>query len=111
MTCPAPREVHGPTHALDQLAGYRPVRQVTGRGDLHAAQNGRVDVAAADHGETDGGVEERRAGVDSHGLLAGVDEVGVDIVFVGIRADTEDPVLGVQHDVNTCRQEVRYQGW
>jgi hypothetical protein len=44
-------QVHGPAHALHQLAGDHPVGDVAVLGDFHGAEDGQVDVAAADHGE------------------------------------------------------------
>ena len=44
-------EVHRAAHALDHLARDHPVGQVAARRDLHGAEHGEVDVAAADHGE------------------------------------------------------------
>ena len=43
-------EVHGATHALD-LAGQGPRGQVAKLVDLHGAEDGQVDAAAADHAE------------------------------------------------------------
>src|SRR4029079_17365794 len=51
-------------------------------------------VAAAEHAEGRCGVEVRRAPTDRHGLLAGIDQVGVDLVLSGIGTDAEDAVLG-----------------
>src|ERR1019366_3467147 len=44
-------EVHGPAHALDHLAGDRPVGEVASGRDLHGAKNRGVDPAGADHPE------------------------------------------------------------
>src|SRR3546814_20127092 len=70
-------QVHRAAHALDHLAGHHPVGEITGLGDLHAAQPGEVDMAAADHREAllrheIGGL---RPLADL--LLAGVDQDGV----------------------------------
>jgi hypothetical protein len=60
-----------------------------------------VDVAAADHRERVGaGAEDRRAGQRGDRLLAGVDQVGVDFVLGGERADAEQAVLGLQPHVH-----------
>ena len=68
-----------PPMPFDHFPGHHPVGEVTGGGDLHRAEDGDVDVAAADHRETGGGVEERRPGQHRHGLFAGVDQVRVDV--------------------------------
>ncbi len=57
-------------------------------------------MPAADHGEAVGGGEEARAGKRRHRLLAGVDEVGVDLVLHRERPDAEKAVLGLQHHVD-----------
>ena len=44
-------EVHRAAHALDHLAGDHPVGEIAVLGDLHRAEDGEVDVAAADHRE------------------------------------------------------------
>ena len=45
----AGHQVHRAAHALDHLAGDHPVGQVALLADLHRAQDGQVDLAAADH--------------------------------------------------------------
>ena len=74
-------EIHCAAHAFDALAGDHPVGEVAAFGDLHGAEDGEVDVAAADHGEGVGAGEGGGAGGEGDGLLAGVDEVGVDFVL------------------------------
>ena len=44
-------EVHRPAHALDHLARHHPVGEVAVLADFHAAEHGKVDMAAADHRE------------------------------------------------------------
>ena len=78
--------------------------------DLHRAEDRDVDVAAADHRERRRRVEVRRPRQDRHGLLAGVDEVGVDRVLGRVGADAEHAVLGVQDDVDAVRDVVGHQG-
>jgi hypothetical protein len=70
-------EIHRAAHALDHLAGDHPVREIAVLAHLHRAEDGEVDVAAADHREALGAVEERSAGQHRDGLLARVDEVRV----------------------------------
>jgi hypothetical protein len=47
-----------PSHALDHFSRDGPVREIAGGRDLHGAEDRDVDVAAADHAEGRGGVEE-----------------------------------------------------
>ena len=77
--------------------------------NLHRAQHGEVDVAAANHAERQRRVEERRAGQDRHRLFAGVDQIGVLFAFVWVRAHAEDAVLALQRDGNAGRNVVRNQ--
>jgi hypothetical protein len=61
--------------------------------DLHRAEDRQVDLAAADHREAFMAAENGRALDGGDGLLAGVDQVGVDFVFRWERADTEHAVF------------------
>ncbi len=106
----APRrrdEVHRAAHPLHELSGDHPVRDRSLGVDLHRAQDAEVDVAAADHREGVGRREERGAGNDRDGLLAGVDEVGVDLALRGVGTHAEDAVLGLENDLHALRDEVR----
>src|SRR5690606_16800037 len=67
------------------------------------------DMAATDHREARRAVEVRRARRCRHGLLAGVDEVWVDLVVGRVGADAEQPVLGVQDDVDASGEVVRHE--
>ena len=55
-------QIHGSAHAFDALAGDHPVGEVAAFGDLHGAEDGEIDVAAADHGEGVGAGEGGGAG-------------------------------------------------
>src|SRR5580704_6142916 len=44
-------EVHGAAHTLHDLAGDHPVGEIAVLSHLHGAEQGDVDVTAADHGE------------------------------------------------------------
>ena len=57
----AGHQVHRAAHALDHLAGDHPVGEVALLGDLHGAEDGEIDVAAADHGEAVGAGEDGRS--------------------------------------------------
>ena len=74
-----------------------------------APEDRRVDLAAADHPEAGGRVEERRALAQGDGLLAGVDQVGVLLAVDGVGADAEDAVLGLQHDLDVVGHVVGHQ--
>jgi hypothetical protein len=42
-------EIHRPAHPLDHLAGDHPVGEIAVLAHLHRAEDGEIDVAAADH--------------------------------------------------------------
>jgi hypothetical protein len=83
--------------------------EVAVAGDLHGTEDGDLDVAAADHAEGGGGVEDAAAGQHGDGLLAGVDEVGVLLALVGERAHAEQPVFALQDHTDAVGQVVGYQ--
>ena len=53
-------EIHGAALSPDHLPGDHPVREVSVGGDLCAAEDGGVDLPAANHSEAQGGIEEGR---------------------------------------------------
>ena len=99
-------EVHRPAHPLDHLARDHPVGEVALLADLHRAEDREIDLAAADHRERVVRAEDRRARQRRHGLLAGVDEVGVDLVLGRERTDAEHAVLALQPDLDARRHVV-----
>ena len=106
----AGHQVHGTAHALDHLAGDHPVGQIALRAHLHGTQDGQVDLAATDHGKAVVAAEDAGAGDGGHGLLAGVDEVGVHLVLGGKRADAQHAVFALQPDLDVSGHEVGHQG-
>ncbi|KAK1240570.1 hypothetical protein MKX07_004598 [Trichoderma sp. CBMAI-0711] len=74
-------EVHGAAHALEELARDHEVGEVAGLADLQGAEDGHVDVAAADHAKGLGRVKGGGAGDEGDGLLAGVDKVTISKTF------------------------------
>ena len=67
-------------------------------------------MAAADHREGIGAGEDARASNGGDGLLAGVDQIGIDVGFLRERSDAEQAVLGLQGDGHAVRNIVRDQG-
>ncbi|MEO0061448.1 MAG: hypothetical protein RLZZ08_8 [Pseudomonadota bacterium] len=57
-------------------------------------------MPAADHGEAGGAVKIGTAGQFADRLLAGVDQVGVDLVVIGERADAQHAVFALQGHVH-----------
>ena len=102
-------EIHRATGPFDHLAGNHPIRDVAFVRHLECAENGEIDVAAANHGERIGAGEKGRAGHRRDGLLAGVDQVGVHLVFGRKRADAEQAVLGLQRDVHAFGNVIGHQ--
>lgn len=62
-------QIHGSSHALDELAGDDPVGDVAVAGDLHGAEDGEVEVASSDDAEGLGAGEGGGAGQQGDGFL------------------------------------------
>ena len=104
-------EVHGAAHALKHFAGDGPIGESSLFVDLQRAEDGEVDVAAANHGERIGGRKISGAGKFGDGFFAGVDEVGIDFGFERIRADAEHAVFGLEDDVHACGRRSWRPAW
>src|SRR6185369_17728285 len=89
---------------------HHPVGEVAVFGDFQAAENGKVDMAAADHREGVGAGEEAAARQAGDGLLAGVDKIGIDRVRHRKGADAEQAVFRLQRDVHAIGNVVSNQG-
>src|ERR1051325_10163447 len=102
-------EIHRPAHPLHHRPRHHPIGNVALGRDLHGPENRDVDLAAADHSEGVGAGEIRRARNDRHGLLAGVDEVGVDVFVARERPQSEDAVLRLQDDFDPLGDAVGHE--
>ena len=102
-------QIHRAAHALDHLARNHPVGQVTAGGDLHGTQNRQVDLAAANHGKRLVRAKNRRTRQGGHGLLARVDQVGINLLFGGKRANAQHAVFRLQPHLFIARV-VGHQG-
>src|SRR5690606_31202291 len=89
-------QIHRAAHALDHLAGDHPVSQIAFLRHLHRTQDRQVDMSATDHGEGVGTVEETAPGQTGNSLLASVDKVRVDLVFLREGANAEQAILTLQ---------------
>src|SRR6266571_6743776 len=94
-------KVHRASHAFEHLAGDGPVRESALFVDLQRAENGEVDVAAANHGERIGGGEISSAGEFRDSFFSGVDEVGIDFGIERIWANAKHAVFGLQNHLHT----------
>ena len=63
-------------------------------------------MAAADHAEAGSAVEIAGLRKLADRLLAGVDQVRIDLVVIGKRADAEHPVLALKRDLHAGRDVV-----
>uniref|UniRef100_A0A0N4ZXT0 PE-PGRS family protein n=1 Tax=Parastrongyloides trichosuri TaxID=131310 RepID=A0A0N4ZXT0_PARTI len=103
-------QIHSAAHALHHLAGDGPVGQIAVGGDLHRPQHGHVDMAAADHGEAVGRGEEAGGRQHGHGLLSGVDQIGVRLALEGEGADADRREVPARrgrpsrHGSSSCRR-------
>lgn len=66
-------------------------------------------MAAADHGERLGGIEDRRPGLRGDGLFTGVNHVGVDGFLIGKFAHPQQAVLRLEHHFNAGGNVVGHQ--
>src|SRR6202012_3011487 len=78
-------------------------------GHLHRAQDRQVDMAAVHHAERIRAGEKAGRGQLADGLLAGIDQVGIFLAFIGKRPHAEHAVLALQLHVDAGRDEVRDQ--
>merc|ERR1712070_23272 len=104
-------EIHCATHALEDFAGDHVVSQVAVRAHLKRAEHADVDVTTADHTEGFTAVEDASAGDESDGLLAGVEDVGVDLFLGRVRAHTEDAVLRLDPHIGVRWEEGWCESW
>lgn len=88
------------------IAGKRTVGQVTLGADLHGTKDGHVDTTGADHSEGLVTAEAAGTGLESDSLLAGVDDIGILLTLLGVRAETENTVLGLQDNLDGGVDEV-----
>src|SRR3546814_1235199 len=85
-------EVHGSAQSLEHLARDGPVRHIPVPGNLHRAKDREIDMPTPDHRETVGRAEEARCRQRGDGLLAGIDQVGIDLVVIREGADAEQAI-------------------
>lgn len=99
---------HTHTHTCIYL---RTVGQIAAGAALQPAEDGQVDVPAADHAKRRRRRKGAGAGFGRDGFLAGVDEVGVGLRFRRrVRADAHEAVLGLQGNVDALRNVIGGQG-
>jgi hypothetical protein len=89
------------------LAGNHVVGKITVGANLQGTKNGNINVAAADHGETLGAVEDAGALDEGHGLLAGIDDVAVELGLGRVSTHTENAVLTLDPNLAVFGQERR----
>ena len=106
----AAHEVHSAAHACNSLARDDPVGQIAVLVDLHRAQNGSVDVAAADDGEGFFRTEEVRIRSIGDPVAAAVDDSVIFLARFGLAGQTGEAVLGLQNDVYAFRKEAGAHG-
>ena len=106
----ARHQIHGAAHALDHLAWDHPVGQITFLAHLHGTENAEVDLAATDHGKAVVAAENAGALDGGDGLLASVDQVGVDFIGRRERTDTQHAVFRLQPDFLSGWHVVGHQG-
>jgi hypothetical protein len=96
-------EIHCASHPLHHLSRNGPIREIAVAGDLHRSQDAHIHMPAADHGESLIAREETGTGKSGHGLLAGIDQVGIFLIGRWRRADSEQAILRLQNDLHPLR--------
>jgi len=95
----------------NHIRKYRnhPVGQVSEAGNLHSAQDSKMNVPSSDHCKALVTGEVSAARKDCHCLLSRINQIW--ILLSGIRegSETEDPVLALQSDIDTSRDVVASQ--
>ena len=99
-------QVHSAAHAGNQLAGDDVGSQRAFLINLQSAQNGSINVTAADQTEGNGRIEERSTGNHSNILTTGVGTVDIFVLSSGSRAHAHDAVLRLEDNTNVLRQIV-----
>src|SRR5579883_649221 len=102
-------EVHSAAHPLHHLAWDHPIGEIAILRHLHRAKDGKIDMAAAHHGEAVGAGEVARGRKLGDGLLAGVDEIGVFFALIGKGTHAEHAVLALELHAHSRRYVVRHE--
>src|SRR5262249_26340682 len=84
---------------------------VAAAGDFHRAENRKINVAAADHAKTVSGREIAGRRKLGDRLLAGIDEIGILLAFIGKRTHAEHAILALELNVHSGRNEISNQRW
>ncbi len=66
-------------------------------------------MPAADHGKAVGGRKVRRPVKLGYGLLASIDEIGIDFIISREGAHAEHPIFRLQGDVNAIGNVIRHE--
>ena len=94
---------------LTSLPGDHPVRDIAILGHFHRAKDRHVDLAAPDHRKALGAVEIGRVGQRRDGLLAGIDQIGVNLILCWEGANAQHPVFGLQGDMHAFGNVIGHQ--
>src|SRR3546814_2033469 len=104
-------EIHRAAHALHHLSRDHPVGDVAIFRDLHRTEDRKIDVPAADHAETVGRGYIARAGELGDRLLAGIDDVGVDLGAAGVGPEAEHAVFRLERHIHAGGNIIGDQRW
>ena len=102
-------QIHRPAHAFDHFTRHHPIGEITGFRDFHRPQDRQIDVPAADHRETIGRAEITGFGQFGDGLLARIDQVGIDFMGQWKRPHPQHAVFALQRHFHTGRDIVGHQ--
>ena len=108
-TANARDQIHSTAHTFDQFAGDHPVGKVTFFINLHRAQNSGGDFAATDHAKALRTVKVSRLRKFSDGLLARINQVGVDVFLSREGAHAQHAVFRLQRYLDPFGDVVGHQ--
>src|SRR5262249_47909134 len=103
-------QVHRPAHPRHHFSRDHPICQKALRVHLEGAEQGDVDMPAADEPERHGTIERARARQSCDGTAAGVGEEPMPHALLGYRARADQPVLGLEEYLHLGRHVVRNHG-
>ncbi|MNY34291.1 hypothetical protein D3C86_1686220 [compost metagenome] len=104
----AMHQIHGAANGGHALGANAPIGEITILRHLIGAEDRHIQMPAAHHGEAVGMVEEGGAGLQRHGLLAGIDEVPVLFAFRRRFAEIQDAVFSVENRLTAGRLVSRH---
>ena len=107
----ASHKIHGAAHAFDQLARYHPIGQIAIFRNFHRAEDGHGNLATANHPKRSCAVEISGLWQFGNSLLAGVDQIRVNLIFGWKRTHAQHAIFRLQGDLNPLWDIIGNERW